>query len=79
MRINIAMDTVDENYLCEEAEKFETREATTPYLIMSSKTFHALEKVAADRIYVENNKGMEFEEYKILINNDLHYGDVDIR
>lgn len=78
MRINIAIDAVNEVYLENEADKFANREAVKPYLVMSEITLKKLIAIAKNNITVCDD-GFEFHNYKILINNDLKFGDVDIR
>ena len=73
MRINIIKQEIDSDYLYKVAHDFEEREAMTPYLIMSSHTMSSIDGVCGD------SNGYEFCECKILINNDLSFGDVDIR
>lgn len=79
MRINIAYNTVNPEYLYEQASMFEEREATMPYLIMSTLTFNALTKVAADHMIICDNGMCEYRDYRLLINEDLRFGEVDIR
>ena len=78
MRINIIKQVMDDDFLIRTAEEFATREALQPYLVMSERTMFALEDVKTGNI-VSNNNGYEFMDYKILINNNLSFGDVDIR
>ena len=74
MRINIIKQEIDSDYLYKEAAEFETREAMSPYLIMSNHTMASLKNV-----YGDDANGYEFGDYRILTNNDLSFGDVDIR
>ena len=79
MRICILENKISDTKLEEEAEKFESREAMIPYLIMNTQTFCALRKIRDSDIVACNNGSMEFLDYKILFNEDLRFGDVDIR
>jgi len=79
LRINIAVNHIDDGYLVEEADKFAEREAMLPYLIMSQSTLGGLREERPDDIIQLHDGMLEFADYKILINNDLRYGEVDIR
>ena len=79
MRINIIRNALDGEYLAEEAEKFESREAMRPYLIMSSRTLNSLFKDYKKEIIDLMDGTYEFKNYKILLNGNLDYGEVDIR
>ena len=50
-----------------------------PYLIMSSQTLNSLANKYKKEIVDLDNGQYEFFEYKILLNVDLTYGEVDIR
>lgn len=78
MRVNIIEQVMNDKYLLKVAEEFAVREALQPYLIMSEKTMLALED-ARNGSVVSDKYGYEFMDYKILINNNLSFGDVDIR
>lgn len=77
MRINITYQTVDDEFLYNELVKFGQRTDMDPYAIMSAKTITALAE-KADVIKLDDGT-YEFRQYKILRNNNLNYGDVDIR
>lgn len=79
MRICILENKISDTKLEEEAEKFESREAMIPYLIMNTQTFDALRKIRDSDVVACNNGSVEFLDYKILFNEDLRFGDVDIR
>lgn len=79
MRINIAKASVDADYLMNETEKYEARQAIMPYLIMSQKTVNKLIETVPDRIKVTDRGVYEFDDYMILINANLNFGEVDIR
>jgi len=79
LRINIARTSVDANYLLEQAEHFGDREALMPYIIMSQKTINVLMEVCGDSIKVGDDGGYHLNDYRILINPSLGFGDVDIR
>ena len=79
MRINIIRNALDGEYLTEEAEKFESREAMRPYLIMSSRTLNSLSKDYKKEIIDLLDGTFEFKNYRILLNGNLDYGEVDIR
>lgn len=79
MRINIARTSVDPDYLMETAEDYGNRESINPYIIMSQKTLNKLMEACGNKIIVSENGSYEIDNYKILINQDLHFGDVDIR
>lgn len=79
MRINIAKTSVDADYLMNETEKYEARQAIMPYLIMSQKTVNKLIETVPDRIKVTDRGVYEFDDYMILINANLNFGEVDIR
>lgn len=76
MRINIAVSKVDLDYLQEEVQKFGEREAMRPYIIMSERTFYAMQDV--DNLVV-TEKQIEYCDCIVLFNNELHFGEVDIR
>ena len=78
MRINIIKQEIDGDYLCKTAGEFAVREAVRPYLIMSTHTLAAIKKTNDDRFY-ECGDDCAFVDYKILINNVLSFGNVDIR
>ena len=77
MRINITYQTVDDDFLYDELVKFGDRNKVDPYAIMSAKTISAL-AVKSDLVKLDDGT-FEFKGYKILKNNNLDYGDVDIR
>ena len=79
MRINIAKTSVDADYLLEQAEDYGNREAVLPYLIMNQKTINKLMEVCGDQIHVDDNGAYTFDDYRLLINPSLGFGDVDIR
>lgn len=79
MRVNIIINKLDDEYLVEEADKFAEREAMLPYLIMSNSTLKGLEEKRPGEINRLHNGTVEFADYKILVNDDLRYGEVDIR
>ena len=79
MRINIARTSVDPVYLLEQAEDYGNREAVMPYLIMNQKTINKLIEACGDQIHVDDDGSYTIEDYRILINPGLHFGDVDIR
>lgn len=79
MRINITINSVNEAYLENEADKFASREAMMPYLIMSKATLNKLTSIAKDSVMFCDDGTCEFKDYKILINESLRFGDVDIR
>lgn len=79
MRINITINSVNETYLESEADKFASREAMMPYLIMSKATLKKLMAIAKDSVVCCDDGTHEFKDYKILINESLRFGDVDIR
>ncbi len=74
MRINILEHKISDSKLEEEANKFADREAMMPYLIMNKRTFTALQNKV-----VCSDESLEFLDYKVLLNEDLRFGDVDIR
>ena len=78
MRINIIKQEVDGDYLCSTAGEFAIREAVHPYLIMSSHTLAALRKTNDERMFERDGECL-FGDFKVLINNDLSFGNVDIR
>lgn len=78
LRINIIKTTVDYTYLLNETEKFEDREALNPYIIMSQSTLNKLLETDC-KIIVDDHGGYEIGDYKILVNSDLRFGEVDIR
>ena len=79
MRINIIKTTVNGEYLYREASSFENREAMLPYLIMSNATLKSLVGTDPENLVLTNDGSYEYGDYKILINEDLRFGDVDIR
>lgn len=79
MRIYIARSSVDVKYLIEEAENYEEREAINPYIIMNEKTLNKLMENDESDVRIDKHGGYEIGDYKILINQDLPFGDVDIR
>ncbi len=70
---------MDADYLMNETEKYEARQAIMPYLIMSQKTVNKLIETVPDRIKVTDRGVYEFDDYMILINANLNFGEVDIR
>ena len=50
-----------------------------PYLIMSRSTLNKLMMIAGGDVVNCNDGTYEFNDCKILINEDLQFGDVDIR
>lgn len=77
LRINILETSINGSKLEEAAQNFEDREAMMPYLIMNKRTFGELEKKS---VILHNDKGgYEFCGWNILINDNLPFGDVDIR
>ena len=79
MRINIIKTTVNGEYLYNAASSFEDREAMIPYLIMSNATLKSLVASKPENLKATNDDGYEYGDYKILINENLRFGDVDIR
>lgn len=77
MRINIAVSKIDVDYLREEVQKFGEREAVRPYIIMSERTFIAMQN--APNIIVNDSGTIEYCDCIVLLNNNLHFGEVDIR
>lgn len=74
MIINIAYTDVNYELLTEKLAEVDELSDVMPYAIMSQKTMDALPLV-----FKTENGGYEFRGYRILINNDLRFGDVDIR
>lgn len=79
MRVNILETVISDKKLEDAASNFESREAMMPYLIMNSRTFNELEKSGSPDIKKDNTGDYEFCGWSILINNNLSFGDVDIR
>ena len=79
VRINIARTSVDANYLLEAVEDFGDREALMPYIIMNQKTINTLMETPDNKIVVDDDGGYHFQDYRVLVNPGLHFGDVDLR
>lgn len=79
MRIYILRASVDVKCLIEETENYERREAINPYIIMSQKTLNKLVQSDESDVRMDKHGGYEIGDYKILINQDLPFGEVDIR
>lgn len=77
MRVNILETNISDKKLEEAALNFENREAMMPYLIMNLRTFEELEK--KKMIARDEKGGYDFCGWNVLINNNLPFGDVDIR
>lgn len=77
LRVNILETNISDSKLEKAALNFENRENMMPYLIMNVRTFEELKK--KKMIGHDGKGGYDFFGWNVLINNNLSFGDVDIR
>lgn len=76
MRVNIAKSVVDDSYLYKKVSEYSCE--NWPYVIMCQRTLDTLLDMVSMYL-VETEHGYEFAGYTVLVDDNLRYGEVEIR
>lgn len=79
MKIVIAKTTLDMEYLIDCILSVEDEMSVIPYIIVNKQTLDEIAREDTTGVFTSTNGSYEYRGYPVLIDNNLRYGEVELR